>query len=86
MKLLDSNSFFSQEVLTPMSEIMVCLVFNLFFLLIFLLVCCKQGLVAKAEAVLSFVIFWFNLLIWSHSFGVRVEARSILRNYGWNCE
>ena len=57
---------------------------NLFFLLIFLLVCCKQGLVA--EAVLSLVIFWFTLLIWSHSFGVRVEARSILRNYGWNCE
>ena len=34
-----------------------CLVFNLFFLLIFLLVCCKQGLVAEAEAVLSFIIF-----------------------------
>ena len=34
-----------------------CLVFNLFFLLIFLMVCCKQGLVAEAEAVLSFIIF-----------------------------
>ena len=38
---------------------------------------------AEAEAVLSFDIFWFNLLIWSQSFGVRVEAR---RNYGWNYE
>ena len=28
-----------------------------FFLLIFLMVCCKQGLVAEAEAVLSFIIF-----------------------------
>ena len=34
-----------------------CLVFNLFFLLIFLMVCCKQELVAEAEAVLSFIIF-----------------------------
>ena len=34
-----------------------CLVFNLFFLLIFLMVFCKQGLVAEAEAVLSFIIF-----------------------------
>ena len=36
-----------------------CLVFNLFFLLIFLMVCCKQGLVAEAEAeaVSSFIIF-----------------------------
>ena len=38
---------------------------------------------AEAEAVLSFIIFWFNLWIWSQSFGVRVEARG---NYGWNYE
>ena len=50
-----------------------------FFLFIFLLFCCKQGLVAEAVAVLSLVIFWLNLLIWSQSFGVRVEARSTLR-------
>ena len=58
-----------------------CLVSSYFFLLIFLLFCCKQGLVAEAEAVLSFVIFWFNLLNCSQSLGVRVEARSILRKY-----
>ena len=58
---------------------------QLIFPFIFL-VCSKQGLVAEAEAVLQFDIFWFNLLIWSHSIGVRVEARSTLRNYGWSCE
>ena len=63
-------------------KVWCCLVFNLFFLLF----CCKQGLMAEAEVLLSFVIFWFNLLIWSHSFGVRVEARSTLRSYRWNCE
>ena len=38
---------------------------------------------AEAEAVLSFIIFWFNLLNWGQSFDVRVEARG---NYGWNYE
>ena len=42
---------------TPCKKLWCCLVFNLFFLLIFLMVCCKQGLVAEAEAVLSFIIF-----------------------------
>ena len=43
---------------------------------------------AEAEVVLSncYCFIGFNLLIWSRSFGVRVEARSTLRNYGWNCE
>ena len=32
--------------------------FSIYFsFLIFLMVCCKQGLVAEAEAVLSFIIF-----------------------------
>ena len=72
-----------RETISPCKKLWCCLVFNLFFLLIFLLVCCKQGLVAEAEAVLSFIIFRFNLLNWSQSFDVRVEARG---NYGWNYE
>ena len=41
-----------------------------------------------AEVVLSncCCFIGFILLIWIHPFGVRVEARSTLRNYGWNCE
>ena len=45
------------DCLDPCKKLWCCLVFNLFFLLIFLMVCCKQGLVAEAEAVLSFIIF-----------------------------
>ena len=52
------NAFWRKmHELSTCKKLWCCLVFNLFFLLIFLMVCCKQGLVAEAEAVLSFIIF-----------------------------
>ena len=57
-KLLSSNAHTSSNFNTSCKKLWCCLVFNLFFLLLFLLVCCKQGLVAEAEIVLSLVIFF----------------------------
>ena len=55
---------------------------------IFLLSVASKSWWLGAEVVLFnwYCFIGFNLLIWSRSFGVRVEARSTLRNYGWNCE
>ena len=56
--------------------------FSIYFsFLFFFCFVASKGCWLVAEVVLSFVIFWFNLLIWIQSFGVRVEARSTLRKY-----